>query len=225
MKRGIAVLACIAVAASIAWAGDPEWYVRKGTWRATLLAARESIAKLPVQVGRAMPDFGQDDYTITCWIKTVKGGTILAKAPPAGEWAPNGKTWFVGGGKLGYDIGWVGAVTSRQGVADDRWHHVAVSGPGELRFFVDGKADFQGHLSGKPDEASHVVKIGSTSSDFPSPSHFDGLMDDLRVFRRRLSQAEVAAVGEGKDATGAVAVWTRRRRSSWIFAPPAGLPL
>ena len=48
---------------------------------------------------------------------------LAAQVPVEGKWAAQGKTFFVRGGKLDFDIGWVGAVTSRGRVADGRDRH------------------------------------------------------------------------------------------------------
>ena len=203
LLTGLTILVCL----SAALAGDPAWYARKATWRETLLASRESIARTPDAPGLGLPDFGKDAYTIACWVKTTHDGTLLAKAPAKGKWAPSGKTWFIRGGRLAYDIGWVGATGGRTKVADGQWHHVAVTGPGQIEFFVDGKSDGGGHLDGEPDVAAHVAKIGHTTDNFPAQPRFNGLLDDVRVYRRRLSGKEISALAGGQDVGGAVAAW------------------
>jgi hypothetical protein len=57
-----------------------------------------------------LPDFGTGTYTISAWIKTTGGGSIMSKTSPTGKWVPGGKALFVRGGRVGFDIGWVGAV-------------------------------------------------------------------------------------------------------------------
>jgi len=64
------------------------------------------------------------DFSITARIRTMTDGTIFCKANDQGPWVPNGKTFFVRGGRLCYDIGWVGAVQSKKKVDDGRWHDV-----------------------------------------------------------------------------------------------------
>jgi len=207
LSIGLLVLVCFSAVAPEGLA-DPAWYVRKAAWRETLLASREAIVRTPDAPGASLPDLGKDPFTIACWVKTAGDGTLLAKAPAKGAWAPNGKSWFLRGGKLAYDIGWVAAIGGRTKVADAQWHHVAVTGPDELRFFVDGKADGGGRLEGKSDESGHVFKIGFTSDNFPAPSALSGALDDIRVYRRRLGEVEMAALAGGKDVGGATAVWT-----------------
>jgi hypothetical protein len=85
-------------------------------------------------------EFGKGDTTISAWIKTKTGGTILSKAAQSGPWVKNGKTFFVRGGKLGYDVGWVGQVSGGPKVNDGQWHHVSATRTrsGRVTLYVDG---------------------------------------------------------------------------------------
>jgi hypothetical protein len=183
---------------AVLWAGEPAYYEKRDSWHATLMASREAL--LQQQGGEArglpLPDFGKDAFTIAAWIKTSSDGTILAKAPAQGKWAPQGKALFIGGGRLNYDIGWVGCVAGKRKVADNAWHHVALTGPKAYDFYVDGKLDASGALAPESDVPGHVVKLGSTSTNFPNTSAFSGLLDDLRVYRTRLSAADIARLCE-----------------------------
>ncbi|MCY3023162.1 MAG: hypothetical protein NTW87_29650 [Planctomycetota bacterium] len=183
-------------------AADPSYYQKKATWYETLIAAREAVRKEQGETGKRvpLPDFGKDPFTIVAWVKTSAGGTIFAKAPAEGKWAPQGKSFFVRDGKLGYDIGWVACVTSRRSVADNAWHHVAITGPNSYEFFVDGEPDQRGDLKAEPDIQGYVAKIGYTSTDFPSPSPFSGLLDEVRVYKARLSAAQIKALYEKPGA-------------------------
>jgi len=194
---------------------DPPWYQKRGTWVETLEASRDAFAKAarrPDARRATLPDFGKDDFSVTAWIRTKKGGTILAKAPAEGNWAPQGKTFFVRGGRLAYDIGWVGQLAGTANVADGRWHHVALVKNGKaLRLLVDGRRDKEGSLAGKPDVPDHVVKLGDTSANFPRPqSAFTGDLDEVCLFARALSDGEVRAAMAGvdpKSAKGLAACW------------------
>lgn len=204
-------LFALAFAAS---AADPPWYVKKTTWEETLQASRGAFEKHLVQARKTatLPDFGRDNWTVTAWIRTTRGGTILAKAPATGNWAPQGKTLFVRRGRLAYDVGWVGSLQSQRNVADGKWHHVALTKKGQtLRMFVDGREDTTGKLKTGPDVASHVVKIGFTTPDFPrSGSAFVGDLDDVRIYRRALSADDLRAHLEKvqpTQAAGLAACW------------------
>ncbi len=187
--------------------------VEQATWVASMIATREAAAADQTVVSEpvGLPDFGESPFTVTAWVRTRTGGTIFAKAPAKGRWVRQGKTLFVRGQKVCFDIGWVGAVTSRTSVADGKWHHVALVGtPGKQRIYVDGKLDVTGGLAGRADPKGAVARIGMTSSNFPSPSGLTGALDEVRVYERALSAAEVALLSAGAAKTvagGLVGHW------------------
>ncbi len=195
--KGI-LLAVICLLPSTTWAAAN--YIPKATWFETLLNWHEANAPQAAEAHArvALPDLGQSDFTIMAWIRTTEGGTLLSKAAVEGKWSAQGKTLFVRGGKLCFDIGWVGALTSRDDVADGKWHHVALSGKdGQYTFTVDGRENGGGILETEPDIPGHAFKIGYTCSDFPNPSGFEGAIDELRVFAIALPGSEIARFAAG----------------------------
>jgi len=202
-------------AAAAEKADDPDWYAKKATWVETLEAAREAFAehiKRP-DVTRPLTDFGRGDFTVTAWVRTRKGGTILAKAPAEGNWAREGKTLFIRDGRLTYDIGWVGTLGGKTNVADGKWHHVALVKDGKtLRLVVDGEVDKEGSLDGGPDVAEHVLKLGHTADNFPrGQAGLAGDLDQVCLFARALSPKDVRAAAETDNPAGIdglAACWT-----------------
>ena len=210
MTRVWMLAVCVLLGAAVVRAADPPYYVKKATWHETLLASREALAgqKTTAAVRTPLPDFGRSPFTVMAWVRTTAGGTILGKAPAKGKWAPQGKAFFIRGGKLCYDVGMVGCVTSKRSVADGKWHHVAVTRSDGLRLYVDGQLDTIGDLEFGPDGRGHVAKIGYASPNFPEG--FNGDLDDVRVYRRCLSDAEVRAHFEKPQpakADSLVACW------------------
>ena len=51
----------------------------------------------------------------------------MSSAPPACKWTPNGKTLFLRGDELVFDIGWVGAIRGKADIRDGEWHVAAVA--------------------------------------------------------------------------------------------------
>ncbi|MFO0868095.1 MAG: DUF6797 domain-containing protein [Pirellulales bacterium] len=143
------------------------------------------------------------DFTVTAHLRTERGGTIFALAAPGERWVPNGQSLFVRGGRLCFDIGWVGAVTGKSPVADGRWHHVAVSWHREsrrVRLYVDGRLDGEGTLAAKGTPPSASVRLGFTAPDFPQPqSHLVGQLAAARFYQRLLTEKEVAGLGPDQD--------------------------
>ena len=134
------------------------------------------------------------DFTISARIRTTRGGTILAKTAPVDEWVPGGKVFFVRGGRLCYDVGWVGVLQSRRRVDDGEWHDVAVTrnaGKGLVRLYVDGEIAAKGKLASGERLESQVVRIGYCAPDFPTnQSAFQGDLQDVRFVGREVTPAE-----------------------------------
>ncbi len=141
-------------------------------------------------------DLSGRDFTIAARIKTRRGGTVFAKTDAGPEWVPDAKALFVRGGRLVYDIGWVGSVDSKVRVADGRWHDVALTWDhetGRVALFVDGKADSVSTLKPKGAAEDQVVRLGYAAPDFPNPSGFRGQMAEVRFYQRALGADELAA--------------------------------
>lgn len=114
------------------------------------------------------PRMRAGDFALFVRFTTRGDGTLVARAPAgSAPWAPRGKTLFLRGGRLVYDIGWVGAVTSRSRF-DDGVEHTAIltHERGTAFLYVDGKLEGQRADFATPDEADHVLKIGATSTNF-----------------------------------------------------------
>ena len=155
-------------------------------------------------------DMAGADFTIYARIKSEDDGTILAKAPASGKWAPNGTTFFLREGRLHYDVGWVGVVEAEDVQVDDgRWHDVAMTwqhDTAQVRFYVDGRFAGGGDLRPKANEQAFAARIGYTSSDFPSPSGFVGQIAELRFYQQCLPAEQLVKDKLGQSADP-VALW------------------
>ncbi len=153
-------------------------------------------------------DMTSKSFTIKARIKTRKGGSLFAKTDDAAQWVPDGKVFFVRGGKLCYDIGWVGAVQSKARVNDGRWHDVALTWDrpaGVATLFVDGNKSGERQLRPKASQENQVVRLGFCATDFPGPhSHFEGQIESLQFFPARLSAGQIAG---REDSPSPLADW------------------
>ena len=140
-------------------------------------------------------DLTRQNFTISSRVKTKTGGTLFAKTDPGEEWVPDGKALFIRGGRVCFDIGWIGVVQSKRKVSDGRWHTVAVTWDHErglARLFVDGAPDAQKVLRPKKTRTGHVVRIGFAAPNFPRPhSFFQGDMAWLKFHDSELSAAQL----------------------------------
>ncbi|MBT3198825.1 MAG: hypothetical protein HN350_02820 [Phycisphaerales bacterium] len=202
-KRIAAVFAAIVISAILTPARAAD-YVKKATWHESMFATRQAmVGKRPASMEPAgLPDMSRDPYTIAAWIQTKSDGTIFAKCPPGKRWTRNGKTLFIGGGRIRMDSHSVGSFGGTSRVTDGKWHHVALVGTSKGQIiYVDGKAEATGNLALRPAPKGSVGKIGYTAQDFPRRnSHFTGLIDDVRIYNRVLSAKELASIMAKPDS-------------------------
>jgi len=197
------------------FAEDPSFYVKKGTWQDTMLASREALMKAENAPGSPTryPDFGTDDFTISAWIRTTDTtGAIVSRAVALGAWSPQGKTFLVKDGKLAFAAGRRDVLDTGVSVNDGQWHHVVVTGIQPLEFYVDGKLVKTGTIDNvRPDKAGHDFTVGWCSFNFPGElDGFDGDIDEVRIYNRRLSASEVSGLGRDPTTVGnGLAGWWR----------------
>jgi len=133
--------------------------------------------------------------TLMAWVKTSANGDIIY----TGTTSPNGALFqlHVGDALQVTGVLCVGIQGDQHCgtdvVADGNWHHVAVVAQANisalnLRLFVDGK--LQPHSNGRRDRTVDTV----AGADALIGGNFVGSLDDLRVYNRALSVAEVRAV-------------------------------
>jgi putative heme-binding domain-containing protein len=165
------------------------------------------------------------DFSITARIQTKQGGTIFSRTEAAGKWIPGGTTFFIRGGRLCFDIGWVGAVTSSRTVNDGKPHDIALVWNAKeqtARLFVDGKDAGDGRLQNdKPAGPNRVVRLGFTNPNFPGPqSYFDGSLSDIRFYQRSLSVPEISAPPEKDEALRGY--WPLKQSQQGVVADESG---
>jgi putative heme-binding domain-containing protein len=153
-------------------------------------------------------DMATHDFTLTARIRTTEDGVIFCNTEPGDKWVPNGTVLFIRGGRLCYDIGWVGAIPSKTRVDDGKWHDVALrwtSSNGEVRLYVDGKQDASGRLAPHKRLQESVVRIGYGAPNFPNRTAFRGMISDVRFYARALPEAELS--GDPVDQASIVVHW------------------
>jgi len=179
-----------------------------------------------VEVADATPfETKSHDFSITARIQTKQGGTIFSRTEAAEKWIPGGTTFFIRSGRLCFDIGWVGAVTSSRTVNDGKPHDVALVWNAKAqtaRLFVDGKDAGGGRLkNNKPSGPNRVVRLGFTNTNFPRPqSYFDGSLSDVRFYQRSLAASEIVAPPEKDEALRGY--WPLNQSQQGVIADKSG---
>jgi len=140
------------------------------------------------------------NITMSAWIKTSEPDStqmnIIGGYDRISPFNGYGFGVSIGGGldgKLKYwdSSSWVSSSTA---VNDGAWHLVAVSVNGSnATFYLDGQSDGSPE-AGNPDSFSGDRAIGARADDANNP--FLGLIDDVRIYNRALTAAEVFALYE-----------------------------
>ena len=126
-----------------------------------------------------------DHFMVFARFKTRNplGGTIFSKSPSTGLWAPKAKALFIRGGKVHYDIGWVGVMRGRKRADDGKWHNVVLCRrKRSVEIYVDGRLEIKQRDFAGADDASHVIKVGAASPNFAFD--YDGLISEVRYYAR-----------------------------------------
>src|SRR5262249_39365201 len=95
------------------------------------------------------------------------------------------------------------------------WHHIAVTFTNStqtMQFYVDGALVTTAMKALEADGAGHVVTIGNVLSKFP----FSGLLDELRIYDRVLTPAEIQA--ELRSGTAKTLAFTIQQGASGEFS-------
>jgi hypothetical protein len=153
-------------------------------------------------VYRAVSDFQSGVYAgaVTAWIKTIAGGKILSSAD---ESTMDYYWWItVWDNKLAVQKSNDGGQLTSGGtnVTDNAWHHVAVVSDGtEYTLYVDGSVETlseqqaganNGDWFGDVSNRDNLI-IGALKRSTDDPYYFDGTMDDVAIWNRALSQADI----------------------------------
>jgi hypothetical protein len=135
-----------------------------------------------------------DELTVSAWINmhSVRGEwrTIVAKGDSAWRISTNGATRGMHFGFTGAGRNWLRADSVTE-IPLNEWHHVCgvydrVNG---ARIYINGVQEAVNPDTGGIDTNTHRVYIGENAE---APGRlWDGLIDDVRVYNRALSQEEI----------------------------------
>jgi arylsulfatase A-like enzyme len=164
-----------------------------------------------------LPPSGASARTITAWVKATPGtsGAIVA-------WGPNTNTkkWHfrlesatANTGALRVEVTG-GYIIGTRDLRDGQWHHVACTFTNDgspnvtdVKLYVDGTPETISTSQSQTvdtDGTSLPVTIGVDSQN----RYFNGVIDEVRIYRRALSPAEIAAVAAATQESAAA--WNRR---------------
>jgi hypothetical protein len=170
--------------------------------------------------------------TITAWVKLTASqnhNTILSK----GEWK-EAYALVVKGDTTPDDLLWTGndtSVFSGSSVPLNTWTHVAMVINGDLTtFYLNGQVSGTGNQDrGNPlDNTATQVSIGREQYSGSMPVgrwFFNGQLDDVRIYERGLSQAEIQSIMVGSPpVTNPRIVATTLSNGSLVLSGTNGVP-
>ena len=161
----------------------------------TLVRGPEDAPALAQTGAKDFPDAKLNlggDFTVMTSFEESGEGALFSMCAPTGKWSAGAKALFIRGGRLVYDIGWLGAMTGGEEVIDGQSHTAVLSvRDGAARLFLDGKVIAEKAGFTKPDAKGHVFKVGRAAPDFAG-DFTKGKICAVRVWQRALPDVEVA---------------------------------
>ncbi|MCH8219483.1 MAG: LamG domain-containing protein, partial [Planctomycetes bacterium] len=155
---------------------------------------------------------GFSGVSVTTWLRTdVETDQIIASFDRSDYWRLEINLTGAGPGQIGWDVmtdaGQLDNGSSSR-VDDGEWHHVAgVFDKGTSTIFIDGYHEAPvtgGSTLGSGNLRYGFVGVGSEAVAFDgakngTPNYFFGDLDDVRIYHRALSAAEVAGMAGRTD--------------------------
>jgi len=133
--------------------------------------------------------------TVTCWVKTDRAGQsqawIVNRVLSGGE--ATGFRLGVMNGKPCFNVpqtAWSHTVSSSMALPTGRWVHLAGTFDGQsLHTYMDGEVCGTLERPGPIGTNSFPLCLGAYTPNHPA--HFEGLLDEVRLYNRALSQEEI----------------------------------
>jgi glucose/arabinose dehydrogenase/mono/diheme cytochrome c family protein len=168
-----------------------------------LVRGPEDVPALAKTGAQDFPDAGLDlgaDFTAMAEFESTGQGTLFSMCAPSGKWSPDAKALFIRGGRLVYDIGWLGAINSGPKVNDGKPHTavLSVSG-GTAKLWLDGKEIAEKANFAKPDQQGHVFKVGRAAPNFAG-DFTNGKISVVKVWKRALPRKEIVLLFKDSGA-------------------------
>ena len=168
-----------------------------------LVRGPEDVPALAKTGAQDFPDAGLDlgaDFTAMAEFESTGQGTLLSMCAPTGKWSPDAKALFIRGGRLVYDIGWLGAINSGPKVNDGKPHTAVLSvNGGTAKLWLDGKEIAEKANFTKPDQQGHVFKVGRAAPNFAG-DFTNGKISVVKVWKRALPRKEIALLFKDSGA-------------------------
>ena len=149
-------------------------------------------------------NFDLNQLSVAIWIKVnafdKQYQAIITKGDSAWRLHRNNNTNNLAFGTSGLTTG-DGDLQGTVNVNDGQWHHVAAVYDGTKKYlYIDGALNVSTPATGTINQNNSPVLIGENAE--ATGRQWNGLLDDVRVYNRALSAAEVAGLFAGNPAVG-----------------------
>ena len=137
------------------------------------------------------------NFSISAWIRSPITGaaekTILAR----GSRGPGGyEIYLTAQNELQFYSAELGTIASGVVLGNNTWQHIAVTySIGVIKFYLDGRFVVAKTATGTIPDGVAIVGIGANAAE--NARHFIGLIDELRVYERTVTSAEIALLASG----------------------------
>lgn len=164
----------------------------------------------------------EGDFTIYTEFKAKADGTLFMRNGVDGKWTKGAKALVIQNGKLIYDVGSVGAITSKQKVTDDQEHYAVVrTYQGKIELYLDGKLVGSNAKLFTKDVKNHIFQV-SHGTDF-APDLRNGIVTNVRQWKRSIAGEELKNLGKGNvdkvntpDSNWIAKLDTKKYSSDWV---------
>jgi hypothetical protein len=166
-------------------------------------------------VGFSSYGYYDDKYSITAWIEPASGtGAIVTRNADVFEPTGHGLNLFEGHVQYNYVSKWLDEgirLQSKKKVSLDQWHHIALTYDGSryaegVKLYVDGEPwewEVQlDDLNNPRPLGRQPVRIGGGGGP---QNRFKGDIDEVRIYNRDLSAAEVGVLADPMPISGIAA--------------------
>ena len=156
-------------------------------------------------------NFGTGDYSVSVWIKTATTASAMVWQESGGKGSGDNQTWVrirgtatnltsfstedaAGGSTINLTTAANGSAAQTN---DNVWHHIVTTRQGlVITIYIDGVkvADRSATNGLKVTSNEGVFKIGMQETATGFTNRFNGLIDDLIIYKKALTQAEVTAL-------------------------------
>jgi hypothetical protein len=87
-------------------------------------------------------------------------------------------------------------------IDNNQFHHIAVTFDSRrIKFFLDGNLEYQEFCEGRITPESDIFHIGRRAhrDQYHSPTYFHGVIDEVMIFSRNLSETEIKKLAQSDD--------------------------